>query len=110
MLLKLGSLEMIRIAHFEPERFAFVRKGDDAAVIVRQHHDGAGFELRLEHALAGTVEAVTIDERKNWLRHVSRLELADTADDNAPNDEFASLDNQDRLKSWIFRLKFDTAA
>ena len=102
MLFQFGPLQVIGIAHFEAERFGFVREGDDAAVIVRQHHDRTAFEARLEHALAGAIEAVAIDESENRLRHASRLELPDAADDHAPDDELAAFVEHDRLVGGVF--------
>ena len=110
ILFEFGPLQVIGIAHCEPERLRFIRQRDDAPVIVRQHRNRTPFEARIEDALARAVEAIAIDECENCLRHASRFELPNAADDYAPNDKLAAFAEHDRLVGGIFGVQFDPAA
>jgi hypothetical protein len=49
-------VEVVGVAHGQAEGFRFVAAGgDDAAVVVRQHHDRAALEARAEDPLAAHV-------------------------------------------------------
>ena len=51
-----------RDAHGDAERLGLLGAGDDAAIVVGQHDDGAAGERRLEHPLARGIEVVAIDQ------------------------------------------------
>lgn len=56
------------LSHRDAEAFGLVRAGDDAAVVVRKHHDGAPFERRVEHPFARSVEIVAVAKSVEWHR------------------------------------------
>jgi hypothetical protein len=51
-----------RRGHGNPERFDFLRTGDDTAVVVGQYGDGFAFQVGTEYALAGAVEVIAVFE------------------------------------------------
>ena len=57
-----GQLPDLKIghAHPDPEGFGFVRAGDHAAVVVREHDHGTPRERRVEHPFARSVEVVAV--------------------------------------------------
>jgi energy-coupling factor transporter ATP-binding protein EcfA2 len=48
------------LPHADAEGFGFVRAGDDAAVVVRQHDHGSPDKIGTEDPLAGGVEVVAV--------------------------------------------------
>ena len=62
-------------AHLDAERLGLVRAGDDAAIVVGQHHDGLAPQLRLEHPLARRIEVVAVDQRERD-RHGYSMRIA----------------------------------
>ena len=51
-----------RDAHGDAERLGLLGAGDDAAIVVGQHDDGAAGERWLEYPLARGIEVVAIDQ------------------------------------------------
>lgn len=49
-----------RLSHADAESFGLVRAGDDAAVVVREHHDGAACKVGAKDPLAGDEEVVAV--------------------------------------------------
>ena len=79
-------------AHLDAERFRFVRSRDDAAVIVRQHHDRLAAQGRLKDALAGGVEIVAVDEGDRRAHdHSMRIDFAITPHTSKPESSFTSM-------------------
>ena len=55
------------LPHADAEGFGLVRAGDDAAVVVREHHDGASHEVGPEDTLAGGVEVIAVGKGEHIL-------------------------------------------
>ena len=83
---------MPRRAHLDAEGFGFVGARDDAAVIVREHHDRLAAQPRLKHALARGVEIVAIDEGDRRAHaHSMRIDFAITPHTSKPESSLISM-------------------
>ena len=69
-----------------PEGLGLVRTGDDAAVVVREHYDGASHQIGPENPFAGGVEVVAVAEPV----HGCLFEGFDDVADDAPDLEIIS--------------------
>ena len=79
-------------AHLDAEGFRFVRARDDAAVIVRQHHDRLAAQARLERASSRCVEIVAIDKGDRRAHdHSMRIDFAITSHTSKPESSLTSM-------------------
>src|ERR1700677_3246418 len=79
-------------AHLAAQGLGFVRARDDAAVIVREHHDRLAAQPWLKHALAGSVEVVAIDEGDRRAHdHSMRIDFAITPHTSKPESSLISM-------------------
>ena len=76
-----------RYTHLHPSRLRLVRSGDDAAVVVAEHHHGLSPEGGVEHALARGVEVVAVNQRN----HASPPYPSDGCRNHAPDGGLAAL-------------------
>lgn len=61
------------LPHADAEGFGLVRAGDDAAVVVREHHDGASHEVGPEDPLAGGIEVIAVGKGEHILSLIFQL-------------------------------------
>ena len=55
----------IRVSHLDAQRLGFIRPGDRAPIVVRQHDHRPALEPWLEHLLAAHIEVVAIHQREH---------------------------------------------
>jgi hypothetical protein len=53
---------IVGAGHLYPERFGLIGPGNDAAIVIAEHHYGLSVQGRLEEALAGGIETVTVND------------------------------------------------
>jgi len=87
--------------HPDTKRLGLVRAGDDTAVIVRRHHNGLAFQLRVKAPFTGRIEVVAIDEGEDGQHGNS--EGVDHTRHHTPNLKGLLRSDFDRLVVLILR-------
>jgi len=104
-----GLAAEIWLTHLDTQRLGFVGSGDDAAIVIGEHHYRLSLKLRLENPFTGDIEVVAVNQGKEgW--HSEGLERMDDEGNHSPDFAGGAFGHMDVGVVGILSLQIEALA